>query len=1501
MIIPTLGAVQTLQGLLAKIDLNGHTSIIRQGSTIEPGESVVLLSGSSQLNLFNNLPIIDLAINQPFSLDGISPLLKAGNTEVIQQLIEDALIKGLDISQLLAALEATAAGDATVLGSGGNAYILDPMFGFGLVTAGYDTRGLSSLNAQETDYVGNMVQLYGNTKPEAYLAFSDNDLSLDESLTVRNGDFNAGDQNGIVDPFNFGQVIGFAEGFLVSAASSQFNQPADRVTSSYALELGNGASSLKASNGSPITLSLDGNKIIATSEGKVIFAIGIDPANGKITIVQYHGIYHPNANSADESIDLSNLIRITLTLTDSSGDKSTASLDIGSKIHFEDDAPFMHGVDSIQLNDNTNIGLVITGSVNVDFNTDLAKDLVFADSALNALRTINLTSNGQALFFSMDEQAHTITATNEAQQVIFTLTLSEVRANHVQTDMPHYELHVYESIDQPLNNEITISIPIKAIDADNDSVIGNLVINIDDGSDAEGGISTSFIAVEGDLDAITGGYPVTTNHQFSITAGIDRLVPESLTIDSGFLNNLINEFQNEVTASGSALTLTQNSVNGVITLTATDTQNNTVFQLIITPQNSGKDLSINVTLIQYKPLDHDASGDSTGLIRQDGQSLHIDLQLQAQDSDGDALTNPVNLKVTINDGGAPALGNHQLIFTENLTTQTQSGQVPLNLGSDVISTLVFENTATMQNSLNDLTSGGKQTSYSFESDNKVLVLKIDDASSPLNGQEILRVTINPDGSYTATLSGPLDQVNEISELLLDVRATDKDGDSSNLGQIKIIINDAVNQPYPTQASTNIVEGDLSPGTYPISSPLVNFTLQTSGDRLLPETVKFDPATINTLIAELNQEIKFDGQPLTFTVTGNTITGSLNGVDILVIELTANQNTNNYDVDAHIKVTLNAPIDHNQNNSTGSVHLQGDQINIILGVQIQDAEGDYLAQPALINAGISDGANPVLSTQESININEPVTGAATIGQASFVIDIGSDPIDHLGFNYTAGENSGLKSAGHDVLFEVDNGVLKGYYLDGSTRVEVLRATLSNNTTSGQVHFELFKPLDHSQLGQDSLSLNLKIQAIDTDGDSANLTLPVNIVDSIAHPVGGVATVIEGETVTGSLAGFYNLNAEGGHLYSVVVENTTYSFANNQTTYVINTAKGELTINSDGTWKLVSVDGLDHDFTQELVVGYSVIDGDGDISPVNNLVIGINDGAPSTGGQTLTTGLNEGDLAPITYPTHVLSPSLTLVNNGSDPFDLSTLAILNQANLANELQNDIKFFSITTGQEESVVATVTNDTITLKSASGELVLEIKLIPVVQPNGDILLQQDITLYQPLSQLIANSGGSVQIIGDQIRITYGVQVIDIDGDALTNPVTISALINDGVNPDLINTVATSVIDGSNQTNGNLNLNIGSDPIATITFNSSQPLLSGLTSNGFATTQEVSAHSVKIFDSNHNLIVEITVADNGAYTVQINGPLDQGIGNILAIPLNVTVVDKDGDQDTALLTVNIV
>ncbi|WP_211268344.1 VCBS domain-containing protein, partial [Legionella feeleii] len=142
------GIVDSLNGLLIKSNAGGQLSIAKNGTHVMKGEQLLLLSGDALLHAVE-LGDFKLAINTPFNLDGISPLLKSisqSSQADIANLIQKAVDNGIDPVALLETLEETAAGEGPVLGSGGSTFVYEPTYGVGSVTAGFDT---FSANIQE--------------------------------------------------------------------------------------------------------------------------------------------------------------------------------------------------------------------------------------------------------------------------------------------------------------------------------------------------------------------------------------------------------------------------------------------------------------------------------------------------------------------------------------------------------------------------------------------------------------------------------------------------------------------------------------------------------------------------------------------------------------------------------------------------------------------------------------------------------------------------------------------------------------------------------------------------------------------------------------------------------------------------------------------------------------------------------------------------------------------------------------------------------------------------------------------------------------------------------------------------------------------------------------------------------------------------------------------------------------------------------------------------------
>ena len=136
-----VGMVRVVNGLLEKINSHGEAHLVKPGAPLHQGDILTLLSGEAYIQFVNGFPQA-LSLDKPFNLDGISPALKFGALDLNEQLVKEALARGVDPSLILDVLGAPAAG-YYALGSGGSSFILDPMYSFGLVSSGFGTSSLS--------------------------------------------------------------------------------------------------------------------------------------------------------------------------------------------------------------------------------------------------------------------------------------------------------------------------------------------------------------------------------------------------------------------------------------------------------------------------------------------------------------------------------------------------------------------------------------------------------------------------------------------------------------------------------------------------------------------------------------------------------------------------------------------------------------------------------------------------------------------------------------------------------------------------------------------------------------------------------------------------------------------------------------------------------------------------------------------------------------------------------------------------------------------------------------------------------------------------------------------------------------------------------------------------------------------------------------------------------------------------------------------------------------
>ncbi|MGR5187249.1 retention module-containing protein, partial [Photobacterium damselae] len=345
---------------------------------------------------------------------------------------------------------------------------------------------------------------------------------------------------------------------------------------------------------------------------------------------------------------------------------------------------------------------------------------------------------------------------------------------------------------------------------------------------ADGGESAAISITEGDLSPIT--YPVSSTTSIEVNAGSLPLDPESFTFSDSSLSSLLVELSSDITTSGNAVNFyfdsSSNSIVGI--------QNGQLIMTIDIDSSSpnGRDVELDITTTIHQPIDHNGN-DLDGFVTSSGDQILIDFEISGKDSSNNEIENNIDVEVAIDDGVNPHFDVDRGVTINESTEKGQviHGEVPLDVGSDAIDSLTFDEN---QPSLVGLTSNGEPTTVEVNG-NSLTVLDS-------QGQPVLTVTIAKDGSYEVKVTGPLDQGDSESiDLDLNVTATDFDGDSTS-GVANITITDGSDAAGGEEIAITITEGDLdtngaatgNPSTYPVSQS-GSFVITAGEDRLVPDS------------------------------------------------------------------------------------------------------------------------------------------------------------------------------------------------------------------------------------------------------------------------------------------------------------------------------------------------------------------------------------------------------------------------------------------------------------------------------------------------------------------------------------------------------------------------------------------------------------------------------------------------------------------------------------------
>ncbi|MGN4933710.1 T1SS-143 repeat domain-containing protein [Aeromonas rivipollensis] len=1114
-------------------------------------------------------------------------------------------------------------------------------------------------------------------------------------------------------------------------------------------------------------------------------------------------------------------------------------------------------------------GAGLDGNLQVSFGADQS-----------ALEQLGLTSQGAALSYQINGQTLTASA---GGVTVFTLTLANDGS---------YRILWQQSLDHGLDSQ-SLPFSLEYRDSDGDLVSANLTVKLVDSTPPDFTIAPISLTEDGftQQGAVVGQSEFVVGHQ------ADPLLADSLAFadQAATLTRLSGS---GLSSDGHVLSF-EFTGDRLLTGYYQDANGNRVevLKAELDASQSGSDVKGKVTVSLNGPLDHQGS-----------DQLSLGLSISAKEIDGDETR--ADLQIAINDGMDPSLGiDGGISLQEGAAGQTLDGQLPVNVGSDRLVSLNFEGN---QPALDGLTSGGKPTSYQVNGN----VITLLDAG----GKTVLTVTLDLDGKYHVQLDGVLDQpvgTNSVN-LGLQVQGTDFDGDQSNLGTLNIQITDGA-LPQVDPVSLTLTE-DSNWSAAPTLSGDLNITA--GSDPLA--NISFDASQPGL------QGLTSGGQPVVISISGNSISGAVNGQNVFTLTL---------DQRGHYVFTLNQPLD------------QGSADSLIkAGFTLTDSDGDKVSSSLSVTIG--DGANPVISAVTGTSLTEANQGdAAVVGNMSFTVSHGADALapDSLKFDIAAIQgslNGKYSSHGSPVTFTLDaNGDLVGTSADGR---EVLRAELdlvdNNGNWSVTAKVVLSGELDHQ--GSESLDLPLAITLTDKDGDRVSTQLPLTIKDGNAPGfVAGSGVSLDEGNLDGSTpltgTGHFTVDAGSDRVSEVsfadpaeqpaltaLGQSVKYELVDGDAGIPGNQIlKGYVEVNGvrvevlqveiSGKLDNAASNGFDYKVTlfegvhqtnggsTELPFKVNVVDSDkgsgNNDTTSGTLNISVAEGDKPTlslTGVTLNEGRFDGAGSNQTADDQQATGTLTIKADSDPVVDVRlTLSgqVVDASGKAITHNGETLTWQEVPGSNGHSFKGVT--------ANGTLVLSVTLPSV---PGSIAAHSSATLdYQVTVHTNLDHGAD-----DKLTLTLPVQVTDSDGSVINGNTT--AVITDAANPVISSigsvTVKESDLNGGTGQHGGTNpagtgekatgqvvIDAGSDKVVALQldvarFNALNQLSSGGKAVSISADSQPGVYLGK--DSGGKLIFKLTLDVSGRYTFELTGNLDHSAqgDDLLDIQLPLQALDRDGD-----------
>ena len=570
---------------------------------------------------------------------------------------------------------------------------------------------------------------------------------------------------------------------------------------------------------------------------------------------------------------------------------------------------------------------------------------------------------------------------------------------------------------------------------------------------------------------------------------------ENIEFDLSSINLVDPDSGLALTSASSPVTLHQDPDNTQV-VWGLDDSGKVVFALHIDGDlndgvNAGK-----ITMVQYGPLDHPTQGD--GAEGSHDEQISFTLTYKVTDDEGDFST--ASVKVTIEDDGPVFEGpsNHNYITNgsfettpnfggwttfdsiEGWTSPTGSIEVQHNgtVGNAQDGTVKVELDAHSNSEVAQTISGlndGDAYELTFHYKPRVNNGDTDDMVVKWNGVEVVALTSTDASGWTKftvkLIAGSGDNV------LSFAGAGQSDGVGALLDNVSLI-------------AVDLDEADVDPSTAVTGDLGIDFGADGPAADVSFDTAAYDAMGLTS---------GADDTPLTYSVSGNTLTASAGGDEIFTLSIDP--------VSGKYTFTLKGPLDHADGQDTNLINLK-------LPYVAADGDGDTVE--AFAQVVIQDDIPVVLGAQDDINVSEeglpggvrefefqpPFSigreDAVTKVNGNIKVDFGTDGAKSIEFAGIDGATATFKSVGETVVYEWvagpdGTGTLTAW-TQPSTGTPVAVFTLEvTDAASGAYTFTQLAPVDHSAQGEDNLAIDLAFTVTDGDNDTATGALTVNVSD------------------------------------------------------------------------------------------------------------------------------------------------------------------------------------------------------------------------------------------------------------------------------------------------------------------------------------------------------------------------------------------------------------------------